>query len=125
MRGLLVLLLACAVSCATSPVAVTYTATRPGGVPKLSSVTISPKAYGRVCYDMQVKTDGTVAVTVAQDGTSDWIGVRVLPSILPEVVGAVMAVIGAPIQMILAALGVDPRPLPGPSSISACSALFE
>lgn len=114
-----------ALGCATAPITVTYWPGGPGVDPELASVEIRPEAYGRVCYDVRLEPDGTVAVTVAQDGSSDWVGVRMLPSILPQVVSAVMAVAGAPMNALLAALGVEPEPLQAPSPLSACAAIFE
>lgn len=105
------------VGCATSPITIHH--------PKMGPITIEPSGWGRVCYDIQISPKGKVAVTVAQDGTSDWIGVRILPSILSESIAAVMAVVGAPMEILLAVLGVPKTPLPEPSPLSACSAIFE
>jgi hypothetical protein len=121
--------------CASAPVKITYSPGVAGeaGVigggeaarAQLSTVEVDPSAYGRQCFDLAIDPDGTVGVTYAVDASSDYAGVRVLPSILPEIVGAVMAAVGAPFDLIGSLLGV-PRPeLPAPSAISACSAIFE
>ena len=133
MRAALVALLA--IGCASSTVVITYTPGIPGegglvtggeaARAQLSTVTIEPRAYGRQCFDATIKPNGDVDVTYAVDASSDYAGVRMLPSIIPEVVSAVLAVVGAPIDLIGQLLGVERPEMPAPSALSACSALFE
>lgn len=115
--------------CASSPVRITYgpgeAGTFASAQPVLRSVEVSPEAYGRQCFDLSIEPDGTVGITYAVDASSDYAGVRVLPSILPEIVSAVMTAVGAPIDMIGELLGVKREPLPAPSALSACHAIFE
>jgi hypothetical protein len=111
--------------CASAPISLTYTPGGPGVDPELSSVEIRPEAYGRVCYAVTVAPDGTLEIVVAQDGTSDWVGLRILPSILPQIVGALLAVVEAPLEILQAAFGGPGEPPLPPSQGSACSAIFE
>lgn len=127
--ALLALLGWLAAGCASAPITVTYSPGQPGPLgganPQLASVTVVPTAYGRQCFSLDVSRDGTVAVVFGVDGTSDWAGIRAIPLILPEIVSAVMAVVGAPVEMIGELLGVPREAAPPPSALSACSAIFE
>lgn len=124
-----------ALACASAPVKITYSpgvAGEPGVLtageaarPQLATVTVEPQGYGRLCFDTAIKPDGSVLVTVAQDGSSDWAGIRALPLILPEIVAAVMSAVGAPFDLIGALLGVPKPEMQAPSALSACAALFE
>lgn len=118
------------VGCASSPVKITYTPAVEGkllgsGAPQIATVEIEPSAYGRQCFDTQVGADGTVNVTFAVDATSDWAGIRVLPLVIPQTVAAVMAVAGAPFDIIKGLLGVPQPEMAPPSNLSACDAIYE
>lgn len=94
-------------------------------VPVLKSVRASRTAYGRDCISVEVGKDGGVAFAHAVDATSDWAGIRVVPTVVPDIVAAVMAAVGAPFEVIGSLLGVERQPMPAPSPLSACSALYE
>lgn len=115
--------------CASAKVKITYAEGKGafgGAAPVVQSVTVEPHdLYGRSCFTVNVDTDGSVGVTVAMDGTSDWAGVRALPLIVPQIVSAVMAVVGAPLDLIGELLGVEREAPPAPSPLSACSAILE
>jgi len=117
MRRLLAALVLASFGCATTPVSIHH--------PTMGLITVEPEGYGRTCIDLRITPRGEVAITVAQDGTSDWIGVRILPTLVSESVGMVMAVLGAPLEALLQALGAKRTPARPPSPLSACSAIFE
>lgn len=94
--------------------------------PQVESVTATREAYGRDCFDLFVNPDtGEVRVIHAVDATSDWAGIRVVPAIIPEIVSAVMAAVGAPFEVIGSLLGVERQPMATPSPLSACTPLYE
>lgn len=107
--------------CATQPLVIEHY--KDGQL--LRKVELDPHFYSRGCASYKVTPAGTVELVVQQDGTSDWIGVRVLPSIAADVVTAALAAVNAPFDIIKALVGV-PRPaLPEPSAIHGCEGLFD
>lgn len=135
MRLTILALLFFFVGCASSPVTITYTpgVAGEGGLitageaahSQLASVEVQPSAYGRQCFDLTIEPHGTVNVTYAVDASSDWAGIRALPLVVPEIVGAVMAAVGAPFELIGSLFGIERAKPQPPSALSACSALFE
>lgn len=137
MRAALAVLAALAVGCGTaSPIRVEYEPGEAGPLggahPKLVAVQLEPRSYGRSCYTLDVEPDGTVAIVIAVDATTDWIGVRALPAIVPSIVEAALTtaltVVGAPFELLMKVIGAptsEPPKLEAPSPLSACSALLE
>jgi hypothetical protein len=73
-------------------------------------VSIKHDLGGRGCIAVTTE-NGEVAAVVQQDGSSDWSGVRVIPS-LAQIAGAIFG--GAR----------EPQPYPSPSDIQGCAGIF-
>jgi hypothetical protein len=127
--GLLLLVLL-GVGCTGAPVKVWFEPTSGGllgaGGARVQYMEVDPSLYGRGCVAVEVTEGGqTIHVTVQQDGTTDWIVGRALPSAVREGVTAAMAFLNGPFDVIKAALGREPAPPPPPSEIHGCGGLFD
>lgn len=95
----------------------------PAGALELE-VKVDPQQYARGCVAFTVSEAGAVDVLTQQDGTSDWIGIRVLPEIAQQVVLAALSFVNAPFEIIAAALDQE-KTTPPPSPIHGCGGIFE
>lgn len=102
--GLLVLALVTA--CGTSGITVIDKAGNP--------ITIEHRIGGRGCIAIDVGADGSVGSVLQQDATSDWAGIRVLPTIVKM---ALTTVLGSRDTS-------DETGFSGPSDIAGCSGIF-
>lgn len=90
----------------------------------IRQIKLTPDLYGRGCLAFTVSPDGEVEMLAQQDGTTDWIGIRILPAIGAEAVTAALAIVSAPFELIQMALGSVPE-VPDPSAIHGCDGIFE
>ena len=111
-----------AAGCQSAPVSVKHNPNPAPGEPSLH-VTVDPQQYARGCSSVTITTAGDVEILMQQDGTSDWLGLRILPAIGAEAAGAVMAVVGAPFELIAQAFDLVPE-VPAPSAIHGCDGMF-
>lgn len=77
-------------------------------------VTIEHKIGGRGCIAVDVGSDGSVSAVLQQDASSDWAGIRVLPTIVKT---ALTVLFGS-------RDGSDDTGFSGPSDISGCDGIF-
>ena len=97
-----------------------------GGRTMLRSVSIEPGFYGRGCFDVTVDRDGEVAITLQQDGTSDWLIGRALPGVAREAAIGLTGFVTKPADIIANLLGMAPVvATPAPSDTHGCGGLFE
>ena len=83
-------------------------------VPDGEPIVIEQKMGGRGCIAVSTTDEGGVDIIVQQDGSSDWAGIRVLPTIVKT---ALVTFFGD-----RESDGVD---FAGPSDIQGCAGLFE
>ncbi len=91
------------------------------GVPVETSRTT---IYGRGCVAVTISADGAVDMVSQQDGTTDWIGVRILSAIADEAVSAALGFLEVPFDILAKLVGIE-RKLDPPSPIHGCGGVFE
>lgn len=142
--GLLVVLVACAPATATLSVSFVPGQLEKGafgsvkaGTPTVSSLTASRSAHGRDCLDVTFDLDTQeLRFTHAVDASSDWGGLRLLATVLPDTLQAIVGTavlalvrpVTLPLELIASLAGIGEAPPPQmapPSAISACSAFYE
>lgn len=74
--------------------------------------------------DLVIEAD-RVAITLQQDGTTDWIVGRAAPGAIREAITAGLAFVSAPVDLLKAAFGLKPVKPDAPSDTHGCEGLLE